>query len=66
MLDRVLTAFLFARVDAARQLAISLRSLDKLISCKKIKIVKIGRRTMISPAELKKFAKRGTGSEGAR
>jgi len=55
MLERIL----YVRTDAARSLAISVRKLDSLISTKKIKAVKVGRRTLIASAELKRFAKRG-------
>jgi excisionase family DNA binding protein len=51
---------LHPRADSARRLSISLRKLDELISEKKIRIVKIGRRTLVPASELVKFAKRGT------
>lgn len=61
MSDRMLCA----RADAAYRLAISLRKLDTLISAKKIRVVKIGRRTLIPVTELNRFASRGTRSGGA-
>jgi excisionase family DNA binding protein len=50
---------LHSRATAAHCLGISIRKIDSLIAAKKIRVVKIGRRTMISDAELKRFAKRG-------
>jgi excisionase family DNA binding protein len=55
-----MSPLLYGRADAARCLAISVRKLDLLISTKKIKAVKVGRRTLIASAELKRFAQRGT------
>jgi len=37
-----------------------LRKLDQLVREQAIKIVKIGRRTLVSHAELERFAKRST------
>jgi hypothetical protein len=51
---------LYARPEAARSVAISLRLLDSLIQKKIIKIVKIGKRTLVPHTELEKLAKRGT------
>jgi excisionase family DNA binding protein len=41
-------------------LAISLRKLDELVREQTIKIVKIGRRTLVPHAELERFAKLNT------
>jgi excisionase family DNA binding protein len=57
MSDRIL----HTRADSARSLSISVRKLDELIAEKRIRIVKIGRRTLVTTAELLKFANRGTG-----
>jgi excisionase family DNA binding protein len=53
--------FLYAREDAARLLAISLRKLDYLIQQNALKTVKVGKRTLISHTELENFAGHGTG-----
>jgi excisionase family DNA binding protein len=62
IMDRIL----HPRRDAADLLAISLRKLDLLVKQKLIRIVKIGRRTLVPHAELEKFAKRGTGTKSRR
>jgi excisionase family DNA binding protein len=51
---------LHPRSDAAHLLAISLRKLDQLVREQAIKIVKIGRRTLVPQAELERFAKLNT------
>jgi excisionase family DNA binding protein len=51
---------LHPRPDAANLLAISLRKLDQLIKARIISVVKIGKRTLISQAELESFADRNT------
>jgi excisionase family DNA binding protein len=51
---------LIARPDAAQLLSISLRKLDQLIRNHAIKIVKIGKRTLIPQAELENFADENT------
>jgi excisionase family DNA binding protein len=50
------TRLLFPRRDAAFQLGISVRSLDYLISNKKINFRKIGKRVLIHWKELERFA----------
>jgi hypothetical protein len=52
---------LHTRRYAADLLAISLRKLDQLVEGQLIKIVKIGRRTLVPHSELVRFARRGTG-----
>jgi excisionase family DNA binding protein len=54
---------LHSRQDAARLLAISLRKVDDLIQSKQLRVVKIGKRTLIARAELEKFARCGTGAK---
>jgi excisionase family DNA binding protein len=54
---------LHARPDAANLLAISLRKLDQLIRTQSIKVVKIGKRTLIPHAELENFADQNTGAK---
>ena len=54
---------LHPRPDAANLLAISLRKLDQLIHARAIKVVKIGKRTLIPQAELKSFAHQNTGAK---
>ncbi len=55
---------LHPRPDAANLLAISLRKLDQLIKARAIKVVRIGKRTLIPQAELESFANRNTGQFG--
>jgi excisionase family DNA binding protein len=55
---------LHARPDAANLLAISLRKLDQLIKTRTIKVVKIGKRTLIPQAELESFANRNMSQSG--
>jgi excisionase family DNA binding protein len=52
----VTTRLLYPRKDAAFQLGISVRSLDYLISNKKINFRKIGKRVLIHHKELERFA----------
>jgi excisionase family DNA binding protein len=47
---------LYPRKEAAYQLGISVRSLDYLVSSKKIRCQKIGRRTLFHHKELERFA----------
>jgi excisionase family DNA binding protein len=60
----MMTRILHARSDAADLLAISLRKLDQLIKARTISVVKIGKRTLISQAELESFADRNTAQLG--
>jgi excisionase family DNA binding protein len=53
---------LHPRPEAAHLLAISLRKLDHLVQARAIKVVKIGRRTLVPRTELERFAR--TGSTG--
>jgi excisionase family DNA binding protein len=55
---------LHPRPDAANLLAISLRKLDQLIKARIIRVVKIGKRTLIPQAELESFADRNTNQFG--
>lgn len=55
-----MTRILIARPDAAHLLSISLRKLDQLIQTHAIKIVKIGKRTLIPQVELENFAGENT------
>ena len=48
---------LYDRKEAARQLSISVRSLDYLIAAKKLDTRRIGRKTLIPHGELVRFAK---------
>lgn len=50
------TRLLYPRKDAAFQLGISVRSLDYLISNKKINFRKIGKRVLIHHKDLERFA----------
>ena len=50
------TRLLYPRKDAAYQLGISVRMLDRLIAQKKIAFQKIGRRVLIHRKELERFA----------
>jgi excisionase family DNA binding protein len=59
-----MSRILHARPDAANLLAISLRKLDQLIKARTISVVKIGKRTLISQAELESFADRNTAQLG--
>jgi len=47
---------LYARKEAARQLSISVRSLDYLIAAKKITTRRLGRKVLITHGELLRFA----------
>jgi excisionase family DNA binding protein len=53
--------FLYGRASAARALEISLRQIDYLIRKKKIKSVKIGKRTLVPQEEIARLARCGTG-----
>jgi len=55
-----MSRILHARPEAANLLAISLRKLDQLIKARTIGVIKIGKRTLISQAELESFADRNT------
>jgi len=60
---------LHPRGDAADLLSISLRKLDSLIKSRTLKVVRIGRRTLVPNQQLVRFAARGTGAKqtkGAR
>jgi excisionase family DNA binding protein len=48
---------LHPRSEAAHLLAISVRKLDQLVREQAIRIVKIGRRTLVPHAELERFAR---------
>jgi len=52
----VTTRLLYPRKDAAFQLGISVRSLDYLISNKKLTFQKIGKRVLVHRKELERFA----------
>jgi excisionase family DNA binding protein len=47
---------LYDRREAARQLSISVRSLDYLIAAKKLRTVRLGKKVLIPHAELVRFA----------
>jgi Helix-turn-helix domain len=47
---------LYDRKEAARQLSISIRSLDYLIAAKTFKTIRIGKKVMIPHSELVRFA----------
>ena len=51
---------LFARLEAAQALGISLRKVDELISTKALKTVRVGKRNMVTRSELERFARSGT------
>jgi excisionase family DNA binding protein len=51
---------LYARLEAAQALSISLRKIDDLISTKSLKTVRVGKRNMVTRAELERFARSGT------
>jgi excisionase family DNA binding protein len=51
---------LYARLEAAQALSISLRKIDDLISTKSLKTVRVGKRNMVTRAELERFARNGT------
>ena len=57
---------LYPRPGAARRLWISLRKLDQLISRKEIRVIRIGRRTLVPAVELERFATRGTNAKRRR
>jgi excisionase family DNA binding protein len=57
---------LYPRAGAARRLWISLRKLDQLISRKEIRVIRIGRRTLVPAAELERFATRAPVRSGAK
>jgi hypothetical protein len=48
---------LYTRIEAARQLSISVRSLDYLIALKQLATRRVGKRVMIPHNELIRFAK---------
>ena len=51
-----LPRLLYDRKEAARQLSISVRSLDYLIGQKKLSVRRLGKKVMIPHAELVRFA----------
>jgi excisionase family DNA binding protein len=51
---------LYARLEAAQALAISLRKVDELIATRALKTVRVGKRNMVTRAELERFARNGT------
>jgi excisionase family DNA binding protein len=53
----VATRLLYDRKEAARQLSISVRSLDYLIAAKELDTRRIGKKILIPHAELVRFAK---------
>jgi excisionase family DNA binding protein len=55
---------LYARLEAAQALSISLRKLDELISTKLLKSVRVGKRNMIAHSELERFARIGVQQSG--
>jgi hypothetical protein len=55
--DREVTKMLYSRRDAAFALSISIRSLDYLISNKKLSTRKLGKKIMIPQGELSRFAR---------
>jgi excisionase family DNA binding protein len=50
------TRLLYDRKEAARQLSISVRSLDYLISNKELQTRRLGKKVMVPHAELVRFA----------
>jgi excisionase family DNA binding protein len=50
------TRLLYSRQEAARQLSISVRSLDYLIAAKKIGTRRLGKKVLIPHVELVRFA----------
>ena len=48
---------LYSRSEAARQLSISVRSLDYMIAAKKFEVRRIGKKTLITHASLIRFAR---------
>ena len=54
---------LVGKRDAARALGISVRSLENLISAKRLSIRKIGRRTLIPRRALEQFCRRDHATE---
>jgi excisionase family DNA binding protein len=55
---------LYARLEAAQALGLSLRTIDQLIARKSLKIIRVGSRSMITRAELERFARNGTETIG--
>ena len=51
---------LYARLEAAQAVSISLRKIDELISTRSLKTVRVGKRNMVTRAELERFARSGT------
>ena len=52
------TRLLYTREDAARQLSISVRTLDRLIGTKEVTARKIGRKILVPHVELMKLSRR--------
>ncbi len=50
--------FLVSRREAVQSLSLSLRTLDSLIAGGKLMVRRIGRRVLIEPTELERFAQR--------
>ena len=53
---------MYARLEAAQLLSLSLRTIDELIA-KKLKTVRVGRRNLVPHSELLRFACGGTRKE---
>jgi len=51
--------FMYARLEAAQLLSVSLRKIDELIATRKLKTVRVGRRNLVAHAELARFVKQG-------
>jgi excisionase family DNA binding protein len=51
---------LHPRLEVAQLLSVSLRKIDELIATKKLKTVRVGRRNLVTHAELTRFAQQGT------
>jgi excisionase family DNA binding protein len=51
---------MYARLEAAQLLSLSLRKIDELIAAKQLKSVRVGRRNLVPHSELTRFARNGT------
>ncbi len=54
---------MYARLEAAQLLSLSLRKIDELIAKKKLKTIRVGRRNLVPHSELLRFACGGTRKE---
>jgi excisionase family DNA binding protein len=56
----------YSRIEAAEMIGVSLRTLDRLIAQKQLRVHRTGRRVLINQAELVQFTKRDDPTGGVQ